>query len=154
MKTFTVDCTYGSEKTPDVSFVVETDHQTYWYCVEGSPMVNESTIEPFDGCDVECDLNDIDCFEYSGGINSLTELEQIITSHLEVETVDRVTFTLEIDGSINQAFQDDNAKNEIIRILKNVIGQVEDNYFLHNKIKDINGNNVGNLYLDIEKEDI
>lgn len=154
MNNFQIDCTYGGDKTPDICYVVETDNNTWWYCVDGSPMVNESTIEPFDGCDVECDLNDIDCFERNEGINSLTEFSNIIEEHLQPETVDRVNFTIEIDGSINAAFQDENAQDEIIRILKSVISKVENNNFLHEKIKDVNGNNVGSIYLDIETEEV
>lgn len=152
-ESYQVNGFYGSGETESLIYVVKTNGDTWWYCVDGGEMVNESTIELEEGCNVETDVNDIDCFQRAP-VNSLTQFENIMNEHLAVETVDRVNFSLDIDGSINSAFQDDNAQAELIRILKAAIKKVESNTFLHEKIKDINGNNVGSIYLDIEEEEV
>lgn len=148
---FEIDAKYGSSDDTENVFVCETENGTWWYCVEGGSNVNESIIEPFDGCDLNSDVCDIDCFTLE--INSFTQFQEVMCEHLEPETVDRVTLTIEID-SINSAFQDDNAKDELIRILKNCIDKVERNNFDSCKLKDINGNNVGDFYLNIESEEL
>lgn len=148
---FEIDAKFGSgEETANV-FVCETESGTWWYCVEDGSNVNESTIEPFDGCDLTSDVYDIDCFTLE--INSMNQFKDVMREHLTPKTVDRVVMTIEID-SINSAFQDDNAKDELIRILKNCIDKVERNNFDSCKLRDLNGNNVGDFYLNIESEEV
>lgn len=148
---FEIDAKFGSSDDTSNVFVCETDSHTWWYCVEGSSNVNESSIEPFDGCDLTSDVNDIGCFTLE--INSLSQFEDVMREYLTPETVDRAVMTIEID-SINSAFQDDNAKDELIRILKSCIDKVERNNFDSCMLKDLNGNTVGDFYLNIESEEV
>ena len=148
---FEITAKYGSSDDTANTFVCETENGTWWYCVEGSCNVNESTIEPFNGCDLTTDLHDIDCFTLD--IESSSHFESVMNEHLAPDMVTGATLTIEIE-SINEAFQDDNAKSELIRILKNCIEKIERNNFDSCKLKDVNGNNVGDFYLNIEEEEV
>lgn len=148
---FEIDAKYGSSDNMANVFVCETDNGTWWYCVEGAQSVNESTIEPTNGCDLVSGMHDINCFTLA--INSLSQFKEAMIEHLTPETVDRAVLTIEID-SINSAFQDDNAQSEIVRILKECIRKVESQNFDSCNLKDVNGNNVGDFYLNIESEEV
>lgn len=148
---YEIEAKFGSSEDTSNVYVCETDNNTWWYCVAGSCNVNESIVEPFDGCDLTTDVHDIDCFTLD--IESLTHFEDVMRDHLTPETVTRAILTIEID-SINSAFQDDSAQTELVRILKGLIEKVERNNFDNCKIKDVNGNNVGDFYLDIEEEEV
>lgn len=148
---FEINAKFGSSDDLANVFVCETENGTWWYCVEGGSTVNECTNEPFDGCDLNSDLYDIDCFSLE--INSMEHFEDVMREHLTPETVDRTVLTIEID-SINSAFQDGYANDELIRILKLCIEKVERNNFDSCELRDINGNSVGDFYLNIESEEI
>ena len=149
---YQVDCVYGSENQQDVAYVCETENGTFWYCVDSSENFNESTIKPFDGFSVESDVYDVDCFT-SSPVYSLSQFENVMNEHLKPETVERAILTIEIE-SIHSAFQADNAQNELVRILKNCIEKIERQTFDSCKLKDVNGNNVGDFYLSIESEEV
>lgn len=145
------DCVFGSDNSETCEvFVCETDNNTWWYCCENSANWNESTIEPTEGCDLN-ELNDVDCFTLD--CRGYSHFVSVMTEHLTPETVDRVSLSIDIN-SINSAFQNDNAQAELIQILKNCIDKIESKTFIHDKILDSNGNSVGDLYLDIENEEV
>ncbi|CAM0106269.1 hypothetical protein VPH159E362A_0064 [Vibrio phage 159E36-2a] len=148
---FEIDAKHGSSDDMENVFVCETDNGTWWYCVDGGENVNETTIEPTNGCDLVSDMHDIDCFTLE--INSLSQFEEVMIEHLTPETVDRAVLTIEID-SINSAFQDGNAQSEVIRILKECIRKVEGQNFDACNLRDVNGNSVGDFYLNIESEEV
>lgn len=64
-----------------------------------------------------------------------------------------VLFSLKIESG-NEAFSE-YPREEIIRILQDVIDKIrygEDNY-ISKTLRDVNGNNVGHVYLEILEED-
>jgi hypothetical protein len=73
MKTYSVNGTYGSHKTPCEVFVFEKNSGLKWYAVNGSVMVNATYDEISEGIDVE-GLADEDCFTWSSKIDSEEEL--------------------------------------------------------------------------------
>jgi len=77
MKTYEIEGTYGSDKTPCTVFVAAYNGK-FWYACERSANVNCTDWMPDDEpVDVEC-LTDIDCFTWSKPIESLEELENAI----------------------------------------------------------------------------
>lgn len=66
------NCTYGSNKTPDVVYVYNE-----WYVVDGSKNVNKTYDEFYDGINVE-EINDIDTFSWNEPICSEEELENAV----------------------------------------------------------------------------
>lgn len=146
---YIIDAYYGDSSTPCLVFVCEMDDETWWYCVEGSQNTNLSDVEPTYNCNVE-DLNDIECFE-GKYFHNLTDFTNEIRDHNTPVLETAVHLTLEIDSS-NAAFQDGNSEAELIRILKNVIDKIEGKDFVDSKLKDSNGNNVGNLYYIVEED--
>jgi hypothetical protein len=73
MKTYTVNGTYGSGKTPCEVFVFEKRSGLKWYAANGSQMVNATYDEIGEGVDIE-ELVDEDCFTWSSEIESEEEL--------------------------------------------------------------------------------
>lgn len=67
---------YGSDQT-DCTVFVHVD--SGWYCVEGSPNVNQTDSPELlvDGVDVE-ELSDVDCFTDPACVNTLEEFAQAI----------------------------------------------------------------------------
>ena len=61
-----------------------------------------------------------------------------------------VLFSLKIESG-NEAFSD-NPREEIRRILHEFLESL-DGFEGHRKLRDINGNNVGHVYLEIEEEE-
>ena len=78
MKTYTVNGTYGSQKTPCEVFVYEEHDGFKWYVCEGSKNVNATYDEIEEGVNVE-ELCDIDVFT-SGEIWSEEELIEAVES--------------------------------------------------------------------------
>lgn len=79
MKTYTVNGTYGSGKTPCSVFVMERNSGLKWYAVEGSLMVNATYDNIDDGIDVE-ELVDEDCFTWDEKIHSEEDLETAVNA--------------------------------------------------------------------------
>jgi len=78
MNTYEINGTYGSSQTPCTVLVYEERNgYSKWYCVEGSCNVNLTYDDIEDGVDVE-ELNDLDCFTWSDGIETLNELKTIV----------------------------------------------------------------------------
>lgn len=121
MNLYEINGTYGSEKT-DCTIYVAEDHGGYWYAVDDSVNVNYSSSEIIEGCDVECDPDDIDMFTASKPIDSLEELERQINDDDEDETHE-VQFNIDIDSG-NDAFQE-SPELELVRILESVINDIE-----------------------------
>lgn len=76
MKTYTIQGTYGSGRTPCEVICCDTRQGT-WYAVDGSCNVNLSPEPLEDGCDVET-VADLDMFTWPAGVNSEEELETAI----------------------------------------------------------------------------
>lgn len=144
------DCKFGSGDDTCEVYVCETDSGSYWYCCEGGANWNKTMIRPFEGCDLTADLPNTDCFTLE--CRGWDHFVETMTRHLEVEMINRAVMTIEID-SINSAFQDDNANDELIRILRDCISKIERNNFDSCKLVDLNGNKVGSFYLNIESEE-
>lgn len=77
MKTFTVTGTYGPQKSETFVFCATDPNGGTWYAAEGAQTVNRTFDEIRDGVDIE-ELSDIDCFTWSKGIESESELENAI----------------------------------------------------------------------------
>jgi hypothetical protein len=72
MNSYVVEGFYGSGRSRCDVLVHQNDEGS-WYCVRGSENVN-LTLDPVEqDVDVET-LSDIDCFGWSGGIDTLLEL--------------------------------------------------------------------------------
>jgi hypothetical protein len=79
MKTYTVNGTYGSGKTPCSVFVMQDRFGAFWYAVDGSQNVNCTYEDIANGVDVE-ELSDIDTFTWGYGINSEEDLETAVNA--------------------------------------------------------------------------
>jgi len=77
MKTFEIEGTYGSHKTPCPVYVAEMRNGLKWYVADGGTMVNATYEDICEGCDIE-ELADVDCFTWSKPIESIEELENAI----------------------------------------------------------------------------
>lgn len=138
MTTDTISGFYGSDNTPCEVFVY-IDGFTTWYCVEDSKNINQTHEKLEDGVDVEL-VEDIDTMTARNNIMSEGELADQFD---DVATIQE--FILTIDEFSHDAMQDD--KNaEVIRILKGVISNIENNGLLNCDgihLRDSNGNKVG-----------
>ena len=111
--------------------------------------VNESTIEPFEGCDVESDLYDVGSFTNNLEIDCFSRWDSVMEDHLEEATYTNASLSISVDSS-NASFQDEQASTELIRILKGIITKIEeggDN--ISGDLLDVNGNKVGSMDLEI-----
>ena len=79
MKTYMINGTYGSSKTPCFVFVMETASGLKWYAVEGSWIVNATYDDVEHDVDVE-ELNDVDTFTWKRGIDSEEDLETAVNA--------------------------------------------------------------------------
>lgn len=77
MKTYEISGFYGSGKTPCTVFVAKENNNKFWYCVEGSEIVNCTDEELVNDVDIEL-VSDVDMFTWSNGIDSIDELKQAI----------------------------------------------------------------------------
>lgn len=77
MKTYELNCTYGSSKTKNTVYVYENRDGSKWYAVDGSLGVNQTYDDMEDGVNVE-ELSDVDTFTYSSPINSIDELIEAV----------------------------------------------------------------------------
>jgi len=79
MNTYELDCTYGSNKTPDTLYVYEQSNGLKWYAVDGSQNVNATYENLEDEVGIE-EVSDVDAFTWPKGVNSLEELEIAVES--------------------------------------------------------------------------
>lgn len=77
MKTYQVEGTYGSYKTPSTIFVAEDPFEGRWYVAEGSVNINYTYDAIEDGVDIE-ELSDDDTITSSFPIRSEEDLENAI----------------------------------------------------------------------------
>lgn len=78
MRSHTIKGFYGSNLTPSDVFILTTPNGT-WYVVDGGTVVNFTTMPVQNGVNVE-ELSDIDCFTWSGPIESEEELYEAVNS--------------------------------------------------------------------------
>ena len=149
---YQIYCTYGHlEANDDIAYIVELDDGGKWYVIDGSENACLTYDEIVDGQHME-DLTVVDCFT---GITfySLSQFVDAIVENIAPETTTQVNLSIEFESS-NAAFNDDNAQAETVRILKELINKVENNEYLNESIKDVNGNSIGNIYFDIEEIEV
>ena len=74
---YEIQGTYGSNYTRCTVFCAEMSNGATWYVCEGSVNVNCTFDELIECQDVET-LDDVDCFTWQDGINSLNDLETAV----------------------------------------------------------------------------
>ena len=147
MTTNTITALYGSNNTPCEVFVYELNNGLKWYCIEDSKNVNATYEDLYDGIDTDT-IEDVDTASSNDPINSEDELKIFIDDGDEEKVQ---TFTLIIDEFNHQAMTD-NPGEEVIRILKGIISNIENNGLRNCDglyLKDFNGNNVGSIELEV-----